>query len=141
MKRTHYIKSSWLIPLCLAATIGCSDSSSGECGPFETEGATGCECIANYTRHEGKCIATNLTMPPEELPQQTGVDQACAAPTDCDGMDADFCESFVSFSCLVSECDPNDPRACSVGHHCCEFPDLGLPNLCVSAELSQGVCN
>lgn len=127
--------------LVLAGVVACSGSEAEEgCGTYEVEGADGCECAEGYTRQDGRCIATNLTFPPEELPQQSGVDTPCTSPSDCSGFDADFCETVVSNTCLVSECDLTDPKACSEGHHCCPFPALDLPNLCVSAELSGGVC-
>lgn len=134
--------ASYYLPALLVAAASCSDSGSkdSECGAYEEMGADGCECIEGYTKEAGKCIATNLTIPDDELPQHAGVDTPCTSDADCAGFDANFCETAVSGSCLVKECDPTDPKACSPGHHCCEFPSLGLPNLCVSAELSGGVC-
>jgi hypothetical protein len=123
----------------LATSSGCAESD--ECGAYELEGADGCECIDGYTRQQssGYCIATNLTLPKSQLPKQTGVDTPCTSDADCQGFDASFCETEVSGTCLVPRCDTDDPKACSVGHHCCAFG--GLPNLCVSGELSAGVCH
>lgn len=132
----------YYLPVLLTALTSCSDSGSDDsgCDAYEEMGTDGCQCIEGYTKEAGNCIATNLTIPDDELPQQTGVDTPCTSAVDCAGFDADFCETQVSSSCLVQACDVSDPKACSPGHHCCAFPALGLPNLCVSAELSGGVC-
>ena len=135
-------RAIYYLPVLLAAVASCSDSGGddSECGAYEETATDGCQCIEGYTKAGGNCIATNLTIPDEELPQQTGVDTPCTSAADCAGFDANFCEMQVSGSCLVQACDPLDPKACSPGHHCCTFTSRGLPNLCVSAELSGGVC-
>ncbi len=123
----------------LVVGMGCSEASDEGCSPYEREVADGCECIDGYTRADsGYCIATNLTLPKSELPKQTGVGVKCTSDADCQGFDASFCEMEVSGTCLVPYCDASDVRACSEDHHCCTFADL--PNLCVSAKLSGGVC-
>lgn len=134
------VTAVYYLPALLAAAVSCSDSGGDGCEAFEEEGPNGCECVEGYTKKAGDCIATNLTIPDSELPQHTGVDTPCTGSADCAGFDANFCETQVSGSCLVQECDVTDPKACSPGHHCCSFVSRGLPNLCVSAELSGGVC-
>ena len=120
--------------------VRCLGDGCATAGRSQFAASTEGQCIEGYTKEEGNCIATNLTIPDEELPQQTGVDTPCTSAADCAGFDANFCEMQVSGSCLVQACDPLDPKACSPGHHCCTFTSRGLPNLCVSAELSGGVC-
>lgn len=136
------VTAIYYLPVLLAAVVSCSDSGSDDpgCESYEEMGPDGCQCFEGYTKESGRCIATNLTIPDSELPQHTGVDTPCTSATDCAAFDANYCETEVSGSCLVQNCDLNDPKACSPGHHCCPFPALGLPNLCVSGELSGGVC-
>jgi hypothetical protein len=126
--------------LLVAGCLGCSDDSDQGCSRYEHESADGCDCIRGYTRDasSGYCIATNLTLPSSELPKQTGVGVSCTSNAECKGFDASYCETQVSHTCLVSDCDATDVRSCSEGHHCCPFANL--PNLCVSAKLSGGVC-
>lgn len=135
------VTAIYYLPVLLAAVVSCSDSGDDSgCDSLEEMGPDGCECVEGYTKKDGDCIATNLTIPDAELPQQTGVDTPCTSSAECSGFDANYCETQVSGRCLVQDCDLTDPKACSPGHHCCSFAHRGLPNLCVSAELSDGVC-
>lgn len=64
-----------------------------------------------------------------------GAGRPCTMPQDCAGTDAIFCDTFVSGTCLVQDCDlaTND---CHQGTECCDVSAFGLPNLCVA----QGAC-
>jgi hypothetical protein len=60
----------------------------------------------------------------------------CAAPADCAGKDANFCEAFVSFTCMVQGCNL-EPDSCFTGRECCDLSGFGLPPLCLPAGACQ----
>ena len=72
-------------------------------------------------------------------PPPSGQGEVCDSSEDCSEYEADYCETFVSMTCLKSECDPmlND---CSPGYLCCDFQFIGIPALCVDETLTGGVC-
>jgi hypothetical protein len=47
-------------------------------------------------------------------------------------MDATYCDTFVSHTCVVANCSltAND---CPRGLTCCSYANYGLPNLCSEA--------
>lgn len=67
---------------------------------------------------------------------------------DCEGYDADFCENYVAFMCLVEDCNVKE-NDCSEDCLCCGFTDpttfpekWDLPeSLCLSRELGGDECN
>ncbi len=96
-------------------------------------------CTANADCGAGFYCDRTLT-PAECLPAPTGQGQPCTSDADCAGYVANYCENFVSMTCLVTNCDPVISN-CSEGYHCCDFAAMGLPSLCINAELSGGVCS
>ena len=113
------------------------DSSNGDGSDSMTEtAAVSCGNIADCNSGE-YCDLTQES--PICMPPPTGQGQACTAPTDCASFEANFCESFVSGTCLVPECDAALDN-CSPGYQCCDFAFMGLPSLCVDETLSEGVC-
>ena len=74
---------------------------------------------------EDECNNAGLCISPP-----SGLLQSCAAPEDCAGNDADFCDTFVQQACLVQGCtvSPND---CFAGFECCDLTAFGLPTLCI----------
>ena len=82
----------------------------------------------------------DLTLsPPQCLPPPTGEGAPCETHADCAGFEADFCENYGSFTCLVQNCSP-EANNCSDEYLCCDFAWMGLPSLCVNREFSGGVC-
>jgi hypothetical protein len=57
-----------------------------------------------------------------------GIGTSCSAPTDCTG-DANFCDSFVSHTCIIAGCSLADSD-CSRGTMCCDYSGYGLGTLC-----------
>ena len=78
--------------------------------------------------------------PPDCVPVATGQGEPCETPEECASFGADFCETFISHSCLVQNCSP-EYNNCSEGYICCDFASWGLPTLCVNAEASGGSCS
>ena len=66
----------------------------------------------------------------------TGLGTACEVAEDCEGLEADYCDSFFTGECLVSGCNlENDD--CFVGLSCCDLSVFGLDEpICVE----EGTC-
>ncbi|GEM_PF-552926 len=66
----------------------------------------------------------------------TGLGKTCTSDADCAGLDAAFCETFRSYSCLVLGCSLT-PDNCPTGYECCDFTQtLGIPKpICVASAL------
>lgn len=62
----------------------------------------------------------------------TGEGQPCVSEADCTGLEASFCDIFVSQTCLVRGCSVS-PDSCSAGKECCDLTAFGLPTLCIAA--------
>ena len=110
-----------------------ADAGADASAPDEGATCTGSEdCAADEY--------CDLTLsPPECLPPPSGQGNTCATHDDCAGFDADYCESFVSFTCLVDQCSP-DANNCTNDYICCDFSTYGLPSLCVARALNGDVC-
>lgn len=66
------------------------------------------------------------------VPQGTGEGLPCDSAADCAGFQANFCDTFVSGTCLISGCNVS-PDSCSTGKECCDLSTFGLPTLCIAA--------
>ena len=107
------------------------DNDTGDPEPVECANAGDCQ--------EGEyCDLTLAT--PVCLAPPSGQGEHCAASQDCSSYDANYCESMVSGTCLMSDCSP-ELNNCSPGYICCDFTWIGLPALCVDETLSGGICN
>jgi hypothetical protein len=101
-------------------------SGSGYC--TNTGCATDTECADDF-----RCVTSSspavCKLPPE------GEGRPCMTPGDCAGSEATFCDSFMTFSCLVQNCslDPND---CFPGTECCDV-GFGLPPICIPTGACQ----
>lgn len=91
--------------------------------------STGCgsraDCPSGYFCNTG--ASPTYCRPPE------GAGRPCTGPADCAGTDAIFCDTFVSQTCLVQDCNlaPDD---CIAGSECCDLTNFGIPlNLCIAA--------
>ena len=81
-------------------------------------------------------FSCNLAASPSYcLRPPTGNGNACTSDADCAGKDANYCELFVSHTCLVNNCTAS-PDSCFTGSECCEFPGTPIPSLC----LAEGLC-
>lgn len=81
-------------------------------------------------------FACNLAGSPSYCQRpSTGVGVPCTSDADCAGNDANYCELFVSRTCLVRDCSVA-PESCFTGSECCSFPGTPIPNLC----LAEGLC-
>ena len=96
----------------------------------------GCSSSADCSGGEYCDLTLN---PPACLPPPTGQGIPCTSDADCSSFEADYCELWVSRTCLVKDCDPV-ANNCSEGWLCCDYADYGLPSLCVNSELAGGKC-
>jgi hypothetical protein len=62
-------------------------------------------------------------LPPE------GAGRPCTRAEDCAGSEALFCDTVMSQSCLVQDCNL-DPDNCHPGMECCDV-GFGLPPICI----------
>ena len=77
--------------------------------------------------------------PPICMAPPSGQGELCTTDSDCESFDANYCETMVSGTCLVRDCS-QELNNCTPGYDCCDFTFIGLPALCVDAELSGGMC-
>ncbi len=84
--------------------------------------ASSAECTSGYACDTG-ASPSYCKRPP------VGAGVACALPEDCAGTEALFCDTFVSLSCLVQDCD-DAANPCFEGTECCPF---GGVNICIPA--------
>lgn len=115
------------------------DSGVTDAGDDTGTGDDGAACTKTAECPDGQYCDTSLS-PPACRPPATGEGTTCETQADCAGFEADYCEAYVSFTCLVQNCDASNINSCSPDYICCDFSWMGLPSLCVNAELSGGVC-
>jgi hypothetical protein len=123
--------------LALLAT-GCLIDDNDKCGENQklTDNGLRCVCLDGYVVTTGVGCAP---APPPDSNAPTGVGKPCASDADCAGLDADYCELFVSKTCLVKNCTVT-PDSCYQGSECCSFAGVAgletVPNIC----LATGLC-
>jgi hypothetical protein len=104
---------------CTAPSPVCHASADGK-GYCTSKGCTAHgDCAAGWT-------CTTWEAEPFCRRPYTGIGKTCAANPDCAGLDASYCESFSSKSCMVAGCTLS-PDTCGVGLACCDLAKLGLP--------------
>lgn len=64
-----------------------------------------------------------------------GLGDPCTGPDDCAGTDATYCDTIVTQTCLVENCNV-DNDDCYTGYQCCDLTMFQLPTLCVP----EGTC-
>jgi hypothetical protein len=139
---------------CLCAG-GSTPTADGcvPCGRNEVAGAAGCECKAGFERVEERCRrAAPMAEPatpdgggasepaPEGEPDAPapsagpmGLGEPCTSPADCAGTEAEFCDSFVTMSCLVMGCELGGSD-CPPGYGCQDLSMLGAAEpVCAAA--------
>lgn len=119
--------------VCVAGTgFDAATQSCVVCGENEMASPVGCVCVSGFARTggAGPCLPSDAVLP-------TGQDEHCEAQEDCAGYEASFCDTLVSFTCLVPNCTVS-PDSCSEGKDCCDISALGLgvSTLCIA----QGLC-
>jgi hypothetical protein len=122
------------------ATTPCSDPVANYCF-ISTNGSgycakTGCttskDCTAGFF--------CDLTLAPSVCKRPpTGEGTPCASAQDCAQFEANYCESAVSKTCLVSPCSPS-LNNCDDTHICCDFSFMNLPTICVNKAAIGGAC-
>ena len=139
-KATGTMRSDMCIPKPDSDTI--MDTNTDETAPDAGQDAslpdddTGCTENADCPDNDYCDFTLAL---PVCVPPATGEDVSCDSPADCAGFEADYCESMVSFTCLVDKCSP-EANNCSKDHICCDFSSYGLPSLCVARALNGDTC-
>jgi len=103
------------------ATAG-SGGAPGTAGSAGAEGPAGAAGTANTTTPTGT--------------GRTGEDLPCLSDVDCAGYQANFCDVFVTNTCMVRGCRVA-PDSCSAGKQCCDLSAFGLPTLCLAAGVCQ----
>jgi hypothetical protein len=101
---------------------GGAQGTGGTGGAVGISGSGGTTSTTGPQGHAGSSGATN----------PTGEDLPCTSAADCAGLQASFCDLFVSHTCLVSDCSVT-PDSCSAGKECCDLSAFGLPTLCIAA--------
>lgn len=110
-----------------------TSASCVQCGENEMVSPTaGCVCVPTHSRATPADPCTPL---PEGVTKPTGEDESCMTHDDCAGFEASFCDSFVTFTCLVPNCTLA-PDNCFAGKECCDLSSFGLPTLCIA----DGAC-
>ena len=98
------------------------------------------ECVEPCNKGE---ICDTSADPPECVKYvPSGMGEPCEGPEDCADYEADYCEMFVSFTCLIEACTV-EPDSCPDGYICCDYsyiPVWNLTTLCVDEVLSGGSC-
>jgi hypothetical protein len=106
------------------------------CGANEVaDPALGCACADGFVRESASAPCTMLAA---GVTPPTGLDKPCTSNADCAGLEASFCDTFVSHTCLVQGCTTS-PDNCFTGKECCDFttmvPEWGT--LCIAAGACQ----
>lgn len=118
------------------AATACEGKKYNYCAPSTAGGGycTQATCTVSADCPVGYTCAT-WASPTYCVRQPTGLGNTCSAAADCMGKEAAFCDSVISNTCLVQNCDvaKND---CIDGYECCDFSAYGAPRLCVP----PGVC-
>jgi hypothetical protein len=78
--------------------------------------------------------------PPLCVRPPRGLGEPCTSAADCEGFEAQHCETFQSHVCVVNDCAAN-PSVCHGDWACCDFAILG-ESLCIPpGELDEeGAC-
>ena len=118
---------------CDTASSPCNDAKYPYCAVRGTGTAGTCTkaCASNTDCDTVYTCATWEAQP--YCRTFVGVGVSCAAPTDCVG-DAQFCDTFVSHTCVVSGCSLT-ANNCPRGSMCCDFSGYGLGTMCTPACL------
>ena len=119
-----------------SANAACVNPSYPHCElrPSGSGYCTNQGCTADASCAEGFRCITSASPPVCRLPPE-GAGRPCASAADCAGSEALLCDTFMSQTCLVQDCnlDPND---CFPGTECCNVAP-GVPNVCIPA----GACS
>jgi hypothetical protein len=100
-------------------------------------GDGGSSCASSTDCPGGYCDRT--ASPPLCRMPPTGQGTPCQADGDCAAFEANYCEAWVSKTCLVKDCSPS-LNNCSDDSICCDFAAYNLPSLCVSRALNGDTC-
>lgn len=113
----------------------CSDPAFPHCqiDPGSSGYCTSTGCTSDAACPSGALCTTGASPTYCRKPRDAG--KPCTMPADCADGDATFCDTFVSQSCLVQNCDLV-ANNCFTGSECCDVSAFGLPNLCVA----EGAC-
>lgn len=138
--------------ICVEGTAWTEDGCQ-KCGRNEVIGAAGCECRTGYERVDGRCEEAPEPEPPPEPgdggagdgggasepppePEPEGPDglgMSCQTDADCAGTEAEYCDLFVTFGCLVAGCSIGGDD-CPTGYECQDLSGFGGPGpVCVAA--------
>jgi hypothetical protein len=109
-------------PHCQASVGGTGYCTTQNC----SEGAA---CNGGYS-----CNAVGSPTFCQRPPVAAG--RPCATDADCAGTDALFCDTVVSFTCLVRDC-LTSAEGCFPGFECCDLTSFGIPAVCLAVGLCQ----
>jgi hypothetical protein len=118
---------------CQNTTHNYCNSTLGGSGYCTTTGCTSSkDCGGGY--YCDLAVSPSICRQPP-----TGEGTPCKSPADCAKSEANFCELYVSKTCLLAGCSES-LNNCDDTHICCDFAWMGLPSLCIDKVLSGGVC-
>lgn len=137
--------------LCLCAPgMALTEEGCQKCGRNEIAGAAGCECKPGFERAGERCerakpaasegdAGTGSGAEPEAPMSSLG--KACTSNADCEGTDAEFCDTFVTMSCLVMGCELGGTD-CPPGYGCQDLSTLGAAEpVCAAAICDVAASN
>jgi branched-chain amino acid transport system substrate-binding protein len=111
-----------------------SVSGQGEaCGNI-----TGKACNNTLDCNDGDYCDKSQT-PAVCTPPPSGQGEPCSSDADCEGYEADYCDTLVSYTCMKQGCS-EELNDCSDDRICCDYAWLGLPSLCIDKAESNGLC-
>jgi len=117
----------------------CADAVFAFCAPLLEGGyCTNPDCTSSMECKNGySCNARGTRSFCERPP--TGVGQSCETSDDCAGLEASYCESTLSHSCLKNACKA-DPAICPGDWVCCDIA-LIRESLCLPpSQVVGGQC-
>jgi hypothetical protein len=115
-----------------AAPSACTDPKFPTC---RSRGAGVGYCTTNCTGN-ADCphgfVCDSTATPATCKSAAVGMGDPCVSSGDCVGKDANYCETVILHTCIVTGCGVDNPVACSEGSSCCDVRPLGLNmTLCV----------
>ena len=119
---------------CNTTDMPCVDEVVSFCAlETDTEGyCTSAGCVSNDDCESGfTCVADGNPSYCARPPSGQGM--SCASSADCEGLEASYCDTFMTRTCLVQGCSL-EPDDCSAGYGCCDLSMFGVGLLCIPEQ-------
>ena len=136
---------------CVDVSAGASCSSSADCsGAFDhcavgDNGSgycskSGCTADAECCGDSGRCKPAFENKPSycQVVPSGLDVEVLCSSDADCEGLDADYCETFQANLCIQTCDSGTTPSGCAPDYICCGVALASL-YFCIPEEQKDAV--